>query len=213
MCVKTKKVLLLVCVCVCSKFIYIVFFVRAKGKGFHIRHVGDLCSWKLGRWRTSKFGPWIFGMYAGARKIVLAWSIITNGAIFPHLDANQCGSKEFHSLVGSCFWSFIWRLHTPWWYVWNENAECSSRWNLTRFDVGLSWFIQNLMPLIPRFGRSFFLLQNFKVIETARGNEPCPCSIKHLSRFGSWLPRKVGKLLRDNQEKLDPNEAGFAVGT
>ena len=25
--------------------------------------------------------------------------------------------------------------------------------------------------------------------------------------------RKVGKLLRDNQEKLDPNEAGLAVGT
>lgn len=32
-------------------------------------------------------------------------------------------------------------------------------------------------------------------------------------RAGVQAFQKVGKLLRDNQEKLDPNEAGFAVGT
>lgn len=32
-------------------------------------------------------------------------------------------------------------------------------------------------------------------------------------RAGVQAFQKVGKLLRDNQEKLDPNEAGLAVGT
>ena len=144
------------------------------------------------RWGTSKFGPWIlrYVLHAGARKDhdCLIFSNYDHVTIFPNLDTSQCVQM-------SCLEA----AHPT---VWNL---CSPRWNMTHIHVGLC-----------KMGRrNFFTIWKVAFLNSKSLKHPgemghTPCSIKRWSWFG---PRKVGKLLRDNQEKLDPNEAGLAVGT